>query len=133
MRMVARLSQGEYGSPSSGCTWQSYQYQRDVGPLVRAAPNSTAVEPATGSYHDGGASTVPVSICYVWQGNRLGGPGPGFLSASGSASFFVVRCQWQVGLPPIGGALLASAGEFAVYQPEHNQPLPVVMMSLVVV
>ena len=43
--------------------------------------------------------------------------------------FFVVR--WQVGLPPIGGALLASAGEFAIYQ--HNQPLPVVVMSLVVV
>ena len=29
--------------------------------------------------------------------------------------------------PPIGGALLASDGDFAVYQ--HNQPLPVVVMS----
>ena len=42
---------------------------------------------------------------------------------------FVVH--WQVGLPPIGGALLARAGDFAVYQ--HNQPLPLVVMSLIVV
>ena len=42
------------------------------------------VEPATGSY--GGASTV--SICCVWQGNRLGG------SLSGSASFCCALAGW---------------------------------------
>ena len=72
------------------------------------------------------STSTSTSICYVWQGNRLLGG-----SLSGSASFLL--CAGRLGPPPIGGALLASAGAFAIYQ--HNQPLPVVVtvMSLVVV
>ena len=64
----------------------------------------------------------------AWAGPYLGVPVPLAVSS------FVVH--WQVGRPAaIGGALLVSAGEFALYQ--HNQPVsesvPVVVMSLVVV
>ena len=64
--------------------------------------------PATGSY--GGAYTV--SICCV---------GP--LSDDSATSLKVPVSSFvvQVGRPPKGGALSASAGEFSVYQ--HNQPL----------
>jgi hypothetical protein len=53
----------------------------------------------------------------AWAGPCLGVP--------------VFDLHWHVGLLLKGGALLASAREFAVYQ--HNQPLPVVVMPLVVV
>ena len=80
------LPSGQDGRiPCSGCTWQSYQYQRDGVPLQWCGLRHVPVEPATGSY--GGASTV--SICYVWQGNRLGG------SLSGSASFLL--CAGRLG------------------------------------